>query len=253
MLVIANGAFKSGSTWQYHLAAELLDWKVPPAQYLRRGWEAPSLAEWKFHRSVGELSRARATYLTKGHHFRRRCVRRLVTVPGVTILNIERDCVAVVVSAYNQFQQKHASPLSMERYFDLVGCLTIDAVRRHHAIWRQTGPSGAYFEMTYEDLRDDFAGQCQNLAYFLGVPLNDVDKIQRATSRQQLENLYRASGVAGMDARAFFGGKAKTLEDVSLDLETRIREIYRDGMTMGERTKRRALLRTIWRSCLLTR
>jgi len=42
MLVVANGAFKSGSTWQYYILKKVTGFVAPPREFLT-GWKHPSL------------------------------------------------------------------------------------------------------------------------------------------------------------------------------------------------------------------
>jgi hypothetical protein len=67
MLVVSNGAFKSGSTWLFNIARSITQFPPPPEPYLNPEWVNPSIHPDELKALLAEESLAETDYLVKNH------------------------------------------------------------------------------------------------------------------------------------------------------------------------------------------
>jgi hypothetical protein len=192
MLIVANGAYKSGSTWLYNIVAELTGFGAPPARYLDPEWKHPSIRPGKLHELLASLGPA-DRFLVKNHFGEAWQRDALLAHPDVRVLDIERALPDVVVSAYHHARRVNGFAGSFERFYWTKGRGVAGFVVDYHALW--TPSSARIFCSSYERLHLDFEGEVARLARFLGVATtpSSITAVQQATTLEQLRERYGSS------------------------------------------------------------
>ena len=189
MLIVANGAFKSGSTWLYVILVELTGFPPPPKQYLNADWKNPSIADDQLAVLLRDL-RPEQNYIVKNHFANRTQHDLLLACPDVRVFDIERDIRDVVVSAYHHRQRRTGQTQSFRDYYEEMGRGVAQGVVRFHALWSPV-PSQVYCS-SYERLHNDFANELRRIADFLQMPVSDatIERIREATALDSLRERY---------------------------------------------------------------
>jgi hypothetical protein len=232
MLVVANGAFKSGSTWLRNIACEMLPLQpIPPEfQHERYPRWVPSNRLPDFVQNVD--CRA-GNYCTKSHIVNPKLRDRLLQHEDVRVLGIERDIRDVLVSHYYHLVREGRLPVRMNfvRYYWTIGRYKAHQMRLYHHVWDIASPR--LFKTSFEGLSESFDAEVGRLADFLGTPVGEAEirRIAEATSlvtkriernedhKHENERFYR-KGIVG-DWRNHFNER---MEDDALT-------VYRDGLS----------------------
>ncbi len=190
MLVIANGAFKSGSTWLFNIVRCMTGFPGIPEAYQNPGWDDPSIAPDKLRELLARLDLAGRDYLVKNHFGKRRQRDLILAHEHVRVLNIRRDLRDVVVSAYYYHRQKSGYRGDFKAYYREMGRSVADHVRRYHALWDVA--DARVYTSSYEALKSDFRAEAQRVGRFLGMALSgeEVEHIREETSLQALRDKY---------------------------------------------------------------
>ncbi len=193
MLVIANGAFKSGSTWLFNIVRSMTGFPGIPAIYQNAGWDDPSIAPEKLRELLARLDFAGRDYLVKNHFEKKRQRDLILAHEDVRVLNIKRNLRDVVVSAYYYHRQKNGYGGEFETYYWEMGRSVADHVRRYHALWDVS--DARVYTSSYEALKSDFRAEVQRIGRFLGFALSaeEVEHIREETSMQALRAKYGES------------------------------------------------------------
>jgi hypothetical protein len=201
MLVLANGAFKSGSTWLRDIILQLLPFDPIPEQF-----QHPDLPHWIDERKLRSfLTRwdlRTHSYLSKSHLYDPGLRDALLSHESVRVFNIKRDMRDVLVSHYFHVRRLKKISGSFADYYWKLGRLKAWQMWRYHQVWR--GPSPRLFATSFEQLKTSFADEVRKIATFLGVALSPdrIAEIQRETS---LERLQEKRGEADKpEAERFF-------------------------------------------------
>ena len=190
MLVVCNGAYKSGSTWLYNIVRALGGFEDPPARYLNAGWKNPSIAPDRLAPFLREMDLQRTDILCKQHFFTGHQRALLLASPEVRVLDIERDLRDVVVSAWHHHLRAQRFVGPFEAFYWIEGRVIADHVRRYHQFW--AGPEGRTFCASYERLQTDFATETGRIAAFLGRAVADerLADVRAATTLDALRARY---------------------------------------------------------------
>jgi LPS sulfotransferase NodH len=189
MLIVCNGAFKSGSTWLYNIVRELTGGEAPPAEYLNPEWRNPSIDHSKLDALLASL-RPSDLFIVKNHFNTREQRDALLSRPDVRVLNITRDLRDMLVSAFYHVRRVDGYGGDFARYYMETGRATALAVQRYHRLWGIRSPQ--VYTASYERLHADFTGQVREIAEFLGVAATDdqIARLQGATSLDALRARY---------------------------------------------------------------
>jgi hypothetical protein len=149
MLVLANGAFKSGSTWLRDVVQEMLPHEpVPPAYRLSRyeHWVDPK------------------------------------KLKAVKTLMIKRDTRDVIVSSYYHTARLGKYNGSFNKYYWNFGRLKAYQILEYQKTWNV--PSDLIYFTQFEDMKTDFTAEITKIGAFLGVTLteSDAQRIEEETS-----------------------------------------------------------------------
>jgi hypothetical protein len=192
-LVLANGAFKSGSTWLRDIVQYMREFHPIPHRYARSRlphWIRETMIE-PFLEDPG----IDGVYLSKSHIYLPEVVRRVSSHGNVRILNIRRDLRDVVVSAYYHYRRKTGRQWTFSDYYWKVGRLKAYEVIEYQNAWQSA--SGHVLFTEYEALKSDFANEVVRIAAFLDLPvtlerageIRELTDISRSRQRRGEENL----------------------------------------------------------------
>ena len=201
MLVICNGAVKSGSTWLYNILYDLKDFCRPPDEYLtdasRKRARNPCIRPDMLTSFLDQEDIIEKNYLSKNHIGRSEYRDQLIANKNVFIFDIERDVKDMVVSSYYDDCNRNGYQGSFSDYYWEHGRYLACDVIRYHDTWRDAGER--FLMISYEELHRDFARQVAPIAQMLGVELDAgaIEALREKTSigslrkRYQDEELYK--------------------------------------------------------------
>jgi len=203
MLIVSNGAFKSGSTWFHRIASEIVSAEPIPKEFQNPRWMHQSVEPSLFGRFLDECDVARSDYLTKNHVRDPQSRATLLSHEHVRILNITRDLRDVLVSAYFHDRREGRVDGDIDEYWGDLGRRRIDQVIEHHRLWN-TGHSQVYVT-SYEALKASFEAEVEALAAFLEVDDVNVEKVKLKTdfksmrkgSKSQHTDRFHRKGIVG--------------------------------------------------------
>ena len=191
-LVLANGAFKSGSTWLREIAKCLLDFEFVPPKYASK-----KRPRWLLQSKILDLLGDReycGIYLSKAHIFEPILVSSLLARSDVRILNITRDLRDVLVSHYYHYSRVRSANLAFTDYYWSIGRFKAIEVQSYNNVW--SAESDNVFFTAYEDLKANFASEVTRMADFFGreISLDDIEIIAEETSLTRLMKTRNEQG-----------------------------------------------------------
>ena len=198
MLVIANGAPKSGSTWMFNILSEMHHFAKPPPEFILDNKNVnPEIRYDRLADLLSNLNYRDKDYLIKNHFGEIEHRELVLSFDNVFVFDIERDIRDVVVSGYF-YEMRRRSPEEREgfqRYYWTEGRYLADLVRNYHNVWREA-PRDRSFLVSYNRLKTDFAGEVLRMGQFLGLDLSDEQFgiIRDATSMDSLRRKYDDDG-----------------------------------------------------------
>ncbi|MDD5198749.1 MAG: sulfotransferase domain-containing protein [Terrimicrobiaceae bacterium] len=201
MLIVSNGAFKSGSTWLTLVVRQIGTFIEVPAEFKNEAWKNNTIEPSRMGDFLRTAGIATNDYLIKSHYKPEDEVRPLLlATPGVKVLNVYRDPKDVVVSAYFHFRRLGQFDGTIEEFFERRGESLVRQLTRYHLYWDNRGVEDAIFFTTYQKLHTCFEDEVLRLGRFLGRELT-VRDIQTARSNTQFSKL---SGPAVPEEKRFF-------------------------------------------------
>ncbi len=189
-IILANGAFKSGSTWLREIIKEMAPFAAIPPRYADEKY-----AHWVHLGKLDAFARdesVEGNFLSKSHIYLPSMVKRVLSLECVSVVNIERDIRDVVVSAYYHYKRVNKKEnLTFGDYYRRVGRYKAAEVLQYNLSWKIDHPR--VLLTSYEALKSDFDGEVGKVADFLGfsVTPDDLSRIRTETS---MENLQRKRG-----------------------------------------------------------
>jgi hypothetical protein len=196
MLVIANGAPKSGSTWLFNILRHLKQFAEVPREFLLDPTNPNSELIYErlpdFLREVDSGSR---NYLLKNHFGEAHQRDLILATPHVRVVNIKRDIKDAVVSWYYHEMRARDVRIPFARYYWRRGRYDAERIRRYHAVWEEARDERVLFS-SYEALKNDFASEVRRIAAFVEAPLSkaDLERVREMTSMERLRERYGDSG-----------------------------------------------------------
>lgn len=196
MLVLANGAYKSGSTWLAAILWQIVgDAEPVPEAYRNRGARKGWLAERKIRPFLESGLHLERNYRSKGHIQSTRHRDLLLSHEGVVVFDITRDLRDAVVSHYYHFRRQKGMDWDFRTYYRRVGRYKAHQIVRYHEVWDV--PSPQVYVSSFERLKTDFRAEVRRLAAVLGKELDDeaIEAIRQKTSLSSLARQW------GQDSR----------------------------------------------------
>lgn len=196
-LVLANGAFKSGSTWLREILLHLLEVATNfefPSEYAVRGlpwWIRPE----RIDKFMKDSRSSDSVFISKSHIFLGNEVAQICRCENIYVINISRDSSDVAVSAFHHFSREFGIKIPFNVWYWLIGRYKVKEVCDYNTAW--AGVNGSILCVTYEKLLTDFCGQVRMMTDFLGVlPLSaeQYDALMDKTSIRSLRIRAANSG-----------------------------------------------------------
>ncbi len=174
MLVICNGAIKSGSTWLYNILAALRDFSSPDDKYLTlKNPPHPCIRPDRLRDFLETEDYVTKDFLSK-NHLDKPEHRDLLDRPDVYVFDIERDARDVAVSHYYHERFRNGYDGTFEEFYWSVGRKTIASLSRYHALWRGENPR--FYVSSYDRLHNDFHSELDRIAAVVGVALTSDER-----------------------------------------------------------------------------
>jgi hypothetical protein len=192
MLIICNGAIKSGSTWLYNILINIVECKHPPENYLTgRSEKSPCLRPDMFEKFLREENYTRQNFITKNHLADSSFVTLFQSNPQVYVFDIERDPKDVAVSNYYHDQFRNGYEGEFDEYYWSSARYVVDQLASYHNLWRDSGPRN--YVSSYERLQSNFEEEVVKIAEVLGVNLSSeqVAQLKTQTSLKSLRTEYK--------------------------------------------------------------
>ncbi len=226
MLVVANGAFKSGSTWLFRVVREILPFQEIPPAY-RHPYMPRSISPARLRRFLQREDIRRCHFVTKNHIARRSLRDLLLAHDEVRVLDIQRDLRDVLVSHYHHMRRPGRVKGDFSSYYWSVGRYKAQQLLRYHGLWAVDSPR--VHVASFNGLKTRFRDEVKAMGSFLGVALGDerIGEIREATSLGRLREEWGEAG-KGEEERFFRKGGTGDWRDY-LD-----QEMLRDLSTIQE-------------------
>ena len=191
MLIICNGAFKSGSSWLHAILVELtivknLNLQKVPVRYTNDINSPTTIIESRLKEFLTTEDYVVNNYLTKSHFFKESTLRQ--NYPSdVKILFIERDRRDAIVSHYFHVRNRYRFKIGFPIYYALIGRYKAYEIGVFNERCRKYMGHENFFY--YSDLILDFEATVMKIANVIGVKNISKDEISRVKEQTTLDKL----------------------------------------------------------------
>jgi hypothetical protein len=199
-LILANGAFKSGSTWLREIVRHAYAFEPIPPAYADRKWD-----HWISRSSIGAFLSDPGfpgPCLSKSHLFRQSDIAAIKDLSGLGIINISRDIRDAVVSAYYHYIRQRNSKWTFKQWYWRMGRMKAVEILEYQNNWNF--PAANVLQLRFEALKADFEGEAGRILDFIGVRRDPavIDHIRKMSS---IENMRAKRNESDVDeSRRFF-------------------------------------------------
>ena len=176
MLVVNNGAPKSGTTWVQKMLARILVYKPPAKRWRRTDWYTPSIRPDDLQSFLSKTDFASQTYLFKAH-FKPELAPVLIR-KNVVVISCARSIPDMVLSFYHHQKRLGKTDLSLNDWVSQHGLEVARNRIDYLEGWAPYCPT-MHFEMMYSDP----AGSALRLAQIVNSPLSEeaIREVGRST------------------------------------------------------------------------
>jgi len=220
MLVIDNGAFKSGSSWLYQIICRIKRFEAPPAKYLNPNWVHPSISPDKLKEILENLDYSKQDFLVKNHFNNKKDRDLILSYPDIKVVCIVRDIRDVVVSAYYHLLRKEKLTseelISFKAYYWKRGRLIALNVLKYNNYWSINSEN--IYIAKYENLLENPSNEIKIISRFLLDRELSETKTQSiitetnfVSMKQKRSDGFLRKGISG-DHKNYFD--SKMLEDI---------------------------------------
>ena len=140
MLVICNGAIKSGSTWLYNILLCLVDLKHPPKEYLtensKKNKSNPCIIPDRLPEFIANEDIVNIDYLSKNHIGSPVYRDVLVNQKNIFVFDIDRDIKDVIVSSYYDHCNRNNYKGAFGEYYWSLGRKEALYILNYQNVWR---------------------------------------------------------------------------------------------------------------------
>jgi hypothetical protein len=191
MLIICNGAFKSGSSWLHAIVVELtklrkLNIVETPQKYTNDINSPGTITESRLQQFINNEDYIAENYLTKSHFFRESTLRKYYS-NDVRILFIERDMRDAIVSHYFHIQNKYRNKISFSMYYFFVGRYKAYEISLFNTRCKQYMGEKNFFH--FSDLISDFETTVIDIAKVIGINNMSEEEISQIKEQTTLDKL----------------------------------------------------------------
>ncbi|WP_224483070.1 sulfotransferase domain-containing protein [Robertkochia aurantiaca] len=173
MLVIANGAFKSGSTWQRNIIRHFMDFSPLPEAF-RSPHHDSFIHTDKLQEIVDSDIIREKNFLAKAHIFKKEHIEILTrNTSDVYVFMIQRDIRDAIVSHYNHFINVRRIKPSFNQYYWTVGRFKAMQILKYNQNWATYTDN--VLHSSFEQLKTHTRDEVLKFAEFLGVNPDTLD------------------------------------------------------------------------------
>ncbi|TRO95899.1 sulfotransferase domain-containing protein [Glycocaulis profundi] len=178
MLIVCNGAQKSGSTWVTEIVAKSGWAEKIPDRHCANSGVGRSFPDDVTHEIIDDDIYISENYYCKQHWIADDKYLEFAKKPHVKFINIIRDVRDMLVSRYFHDVRREVFTGSLDDYFDAGLAETrVRAHVRYHRFWHQGEGRHHTHMMSYERLHEDFKGEVKDLCDYLELNVSDIDAI----------------------------------------------------------------------------
>ena len=171
MLIICNGAFKSGSSWLHAIVVELIAIKKinifkVPVKYTNDINSPTTIIESRLKQFIENEEYDLKNYLTKSH-FLDDDTLKLNLLDNIRILSIERDIRDAIVSHFHHIKNNYRLNLSFSVYYFLLGRYkTYEIILFNSRCKKYIEDSNFFY---FSDLKNNFEATVKDIALVIGI------------------------------------------------------------------------------------
>ena len=191
MLIICNGAFKSGSSWLHAILVELtivkkLNLQKVPEKYTNDINSPTTIIESRLCKFLNDESYKTENFLTKAHFFKESTLKNQYP-PEVKMLFIERDMRDAIVSHYFHIRNKYRFKISFVLYYYFLGRYKVYEISLFNNRCRKYMGEENFFH--FEDLISNFRDTVRAMSKILGINEISHEEIDRIRNETTLDKL----------------------------------------------------------------
>ena len=216
MLIICNGAFKSGSTWIHAIVLEVL--KVnkinlldAPVHYTNNINSPTTIIESKLFEFLDNENYVKNNYITKSHYFLKKTINRDYD-SDIYFLFVERDVRDAVVSHFYHLKKKYKFIGNFSLYYLFIGRFKAFEILKFNNMYMEKFGRDNFFK--YSDMKNNFEMVLLKISSILN--LKDL-------SEKEIMSIKKNTSIAKMRNDLLLG-KTKYYSTVSSDREGVIRK-----------------------------
>lgn len=204
MLVVCNGAPKSGSTWLYNIVERLYEFEWPSSEFLTSSKKHPTIRPDAVGSYLQNGDYQSKDVITKTHYGSERIRDLLLSNPHTRVLDMERGLYDVIVSTYYDSCRREGFTGDFSKFYWFEGRSLAQYLIQYHQIWG-TGHPHVYVT-SFEALKEDFAPEVRRIAKFLDRSLTDeeVEQIRQETDITSLRENYQDDPQYNDEKNPFF-------------------------------------------------
>ncbi len=217
MLIVCNGAPKTGSTWVRHIVSNIIKYNDIPEDYTNKAWgpigEKRSIAPYKLKEFLNKADYSKRNYLSKNHFYDEATYLLLDNNPEVKIFCIERELKDVVVSYYYHQLRKENISIEFDKYYWRYGRYFVQFMLNYQKIWHQKNKK--VYVSSYQNLKSDFNQECTKIANFLNIELseNQINEIKQDTSMDSMRKKWGEADKSDDEVKFFRKGEVGDWEN----------------------------------------
>ena len=193
MLIICNGAFKSGSSWLHAILVELtivknLDLQKVPNKYTNDINSPTTIIESQIGNFLLIEDYSSKNYLTKAHFFKKTTLRRKYP-EDVKFLFIERDMRDAITSHYFHMINQYRYKLSFAFYYFFIGRYKAFEIALFTYRCKKFRGEENFFR--FSDLISDFEGTTRKISLSLGIADLSDEEVKQIKEQTTLDKLRK--------------------------------------------------------------
>jgi hypothetical protein len=204
MLIVCNGAPKSGSTWLYNIVTRLRPGAWPDRSFLTRSKKHPTIRPDAVADFLATDAYRSADFICKTHYANPVTRDQLLASPHTLVLDMERGLRDVLVSSYYDSCRRDGFTGTFADYYWFEGRAQADYLMRYHRVWDSGHPQ--VFRTTFEALKTNFVPEARRIADFLEVVASEpqLAELDQATSLGSLREAYKDDPQYATSKNPFF-------------------------------------------------
>ncbi len=186
MLILANGSYKSGSTWQRDILNRLIKNHAIPKKY-----QHPGLPNWvdpnKITELLADLNYNNQRFISKSHIYNKKEIKKLYPYKNsIKIFFIQRDLKDAIVSHYHHIKNQNKTIKSFNIYYSTIGRLKAIQIVKYNRNWQNESVLDV-LHSSFEDLKLNYSNEVKKYADFLSIRIADkeINLLKEQTSIKQ--------------------------------------------------------------------